>query len=58
MIATTEIQLSQVCGVFQPLDQIISMGERVFTFLRDLIQTPIVNTHPQCAISLLDEQDR
>ena len=52
MVTSTQIQLSEINKILQSIWEIIYTRERILFFHRDLVDSPIIQTHSPCAILL------
>jgi len=58
VVATTQIDLTEVLRALEPVEQLVDPRQRVAVLDRDVVQRTIVDTHTHGAILLLDEKDR
>ena len=58
MVAAAQVDLAEVLGSLQPIEQLIDQRKRIAVLDGDVVERTIVDTHAHGAIFLLDEQDR
>ena len=58
VVRTIQVDLREVFGPMQPVQQLVTAGQQRSVLDGDVIQSPVINTHPLTPILLLDEDDR
>ena len=58
MVAAAQVDLAEVLGALQPIEQLVHTRQRVLVLDGDVVQRAVVDAHAHGAILLLDEQDR
>ena len=57
MVSGDQVELGEVTGTSEPIDELVDTRERMPVFLGDPIETPIVDTHPERTVGFLDKED-
>jgi formyltetrahydrofolate hydrolase len=57
-VSRAKIELCEVVASCKPIEEVIDARKRILVFDCDIVERPIINTHVEATVLLLDKEDR